>query len=76
MPYVHLHALYLNRAAMTDDFNEEKLCHFDPFSLRTANYFDNMIMNDALLYDLYMSYGMHSICSMKKNQILNGRFWS
>ena len=38
---------------MTDDFNEEKLCHFDPFSLRTANYFDNMIMNDAILYDLY-----------------------
>ena len=52
MPYGHFHALYLNRIAMTDDLHEEKLCHFDRFSLKTANYFDNLIMNDIILYDL------------------------
>ena len=52
MPYGQYHGLYRYRTAMNEGFHEEKFVQYDHFSLKTANYFDNLIMNDAILYDL------------------------
>ena len=51
MPYGQYHGLYRYRTAMTGDFDEEKMGQFDLFSLNTSNYFDNLVMDDPILYD-------------------------